>query len=119
MANDQIPHLTNLTFAQQWLNTTMQPFVANTNLIRILVSNEVISTANKLLISTLVPAMQTLYTALIGSSLNHCKILTPNSLGILSNSSPPSTSKFHQGYNTHVIKPMLSFLEESRRIGPV
>ncbi|KAK4277587.1 hypothetical protein QN277_015564 [Acacia crassicarpa] len=110
--NDQIPHLTNLTFAQQWLNTSVQPFVASTNLIRILVGNEVISTANKLLISTLVPAMQTLYTALIESSLDHrIKISTPNSLGILSNSSPPSTSKFRQGYDTHVIKPMLSFLE--------
>ncbi|KAI9115805.1 hypothetical protein K1719_013474 [Acacia pycnantha] len=120
MANDQIPHLTNLTFSQQWLNTTVQPFVANTNLIRILVSNEVISIANKLLISTLVHALQTLYTALIGSSLDHrIKISTPNSLGILSNSSPPSTSKFRQGYDTHVIKPMLTFLEESRRIGHV
>ncbi|XP_028789842.1 glucan endo-1,3-beta-glucosidase-like [Neltuma alba] len=110
--NDQIPHLTNLTFAQQWLNTSVQPFVADTNLIRILVGNEVISTANKLLISNLVPAMQTLHTALAGSSLdNRIKISTPNSLGILSNSSPPSTSRFRQGYDTHVIKPMLSFLE--------
>ncbi|XP_028806673.1 glucan endo-1,3-beta-glucosidase [Neltuma alba] len=110
--NDQIPHLTNLTFAQQWLNTSVQPFVADTNLIRILVGNEVISTANKLLISNLVPAMQTLHTALTGSSLdNRIKISTPNSLGILSNSSPPSTSRFRQGYDTHVIKPMLSFLE--------
>lgn len=110
--NDQIPHLTNLTFAQQWLNTSVQPFVADTNLIRILVGNEVISTANKLLISNLVPAMQTLHTALIEYSLDHrIKISTPNSLGILSNSSPPSTSRFRQGYDAHVIKPMLSFLE--------
>lgn len=110
--NDQIPHLTNLTFAQQWLNTNVQPFVPDTDLIRILVGNEVLSTANKLLISNLVPAMQTLHTALVGAALDRrIKISTPNSLGILSNSSPPSNGRFRQGYDTHVIKPMLSFLK--------
>ncbi|KAF7830742.1 glucan endo-1,3-beta-glucosidase [Senna tora] len=112
VSNDQIPHLTNLTFAQQWLNTNVQPFVPDTDLIRILVGNEVLATANKLLISNLVPAMQTLHTALVGASLDRrIKVSTPNSLGILSNSSPPSTGRFRQGYDTHVIKPMLSFLK--------
>ncbi|XP_027337548.1 glucan endo-1,3-beta-glucosidase [Abrus precatorius] len=114
VANDQIPHITNLTFAQQWVKTNVQPFIPATNLIRILVGNEVLSTANKLLISNLVPAMQTLHAALAAESLdNRIKVSTPHSLGILSNSSPPSSGKFRQGYDTHVIKPMLSFLKDA------
>lgn len=109
--NDQIPHLTKLSFAQEWLESNIQPHVPATNIVRILVGNEILSTANKLLIASLVPAMQTLHTALAGASLDRrIKVSTPHSLGILSNSSPPSTGKFRQGYDTHVLKPLLSFL---------
>ncbi|KAK4384827.1 Glucan endo-1,3-beta-glucosidase 10 [Sesamum angolense] len=88
--NDQIPHLTNLTFAQEWVKDILLPHTHATNIVRILVGNEVLSTANKLLISNLVPAMQTLHDALTGESLDDdIKISTPHSLGILSNSSPP------------------------------
>lgn len=111
--NDQIPNIsTNLTFAQQWVKTNVQPFLPATNIIRILVGNEVLSTANKLLITNLVPAMLTLHTALVAASLDtHIKVSTPHALGILSNSNPPSSARFRQGYDTHVLKPMLSFLK--------
>lgn len=109
--NEQIPPLTKLNFSQQWVRNNVLPFVPATNIIRILVGNEIISTANKLLITSLVPAMQTLHVALVGFSLDsRIKVSTPHSLGILSTSSPPSTGKFRQGYDTHVIKPLLSFL---------
>ncbi|KAI9156645.1 hypothetical protein LWI28_013888 [Acer negundo] len=109
--NDQIPHLTKLSIAQQWLKIYIQPHVPATNIVRILVGNEVLSTANKLFISSLVPAMQTLHTALVGASLDRrIQVSTPHSLGILSSSSPPSTGKFRQGYDTHVLKPLLNFL---------
>lgn len=107
---NQIPNITNLTFAQQWLKSNIQPHIPSTNIVRILVGNEVLSTANKLYISSLVPAMQTLHTALVVASLDRrIQISTPHSLGILSSSSPPSSGKFRQGYDTHVIKPLLSF----------
>ncbi|XP_015579101.1 glucan endo-1,3-beta-glucosidase isoform X1 [Ricinus communis] len=112
--NDQIPRLTKLNFAQQWVKSNIQPYVPATNIIRILVGNEVISTANKMLIAGLVPAMQTLHTALVGASLDRkIKVSTPHSLGILSTSSPPSTGKFRQGYDVHVLKPLLSFLRDT------
>ncbi|KAJ7965315.1 glucan endo-1,3-beta-glucosidase [Quillaja saponaria] len=110
--NDQIPALTKQNFAQQWVNTNVQPFIPATNLVRILIGNEVLSTANKLIIGSLVPAMQTLHSALEAASLDRrIKISTPHSLGILSSSSPPSAGKFRQGYDTHVLKPLLSFLK--------
>ncbi|XAR52187.1 Glucan endo-1,3-beta-D-glucosidase [Bertholletia excelsa] len=112
--NDQIPHLTNLSFAQEWVKLNITPHIPATNIVRILVGNEVLATANKLLIGNLVPAMQTLHTALTGESLDRrIKISTPNSLGILATSTPPSTGRFRQGYDVHVIKPLLSFLRST------
>ncbi|KAJ6340681.1 hypothetical protein OIU77_008441 [Salix suchowensis] len=112
--NDQIPNLTRIDFAQEWLKFNVRPYIPATNIVRIFVGNEVISTANKLLIASLVPAMETLHTALVGASLDRrIKISTPHSLGILSGSSPPSTGKFRQGYDTHVLKPLLSFLRDT------
>ncbi|QHN87612.1 Glucan endo-1,3-beta-glucosidase [Arachis hypogaea] len=112
--NNQIPRVTNLTVAREWVQTNVQPFIPSTKLVRILVGNEVLSTANKLLISNLVPAMQTLHVALVELSIDsHIKVTTPHSLGILVNSTTPSGARFRQGYDTHVIKPMLSFLRDS------
>ncbi|KAJ6677383.1 GLUCAN ENDO-13-BETA-GLUCOSIDASE BG1-RELATED-RELATED, partial [Salix viminalis] len=112
--NDQIPNLTRIEFAQEWLKLNVRTYIPATNIVRIFVGNEVISTANKLLIASLVPAMETLHTALVGASLDRrIKISTPHSLGILSGSSSPSTGKFRQGYDTHVLKPLLSFLRDT------
>ncbi|KAI3990732.1 hypothetical protein MKX01_023032 [Papaver californicum] len=87
------------------------PYYHDTNIIRILVGNEVLSAANKLLIGNLVPSMQNLRTALVGASLDtRIKVSTPHSLGILSSSSPPSTGKFRKGYDDVVLKPLLNFL---------
>ncbi|KAE8675589.1 putative acyl-coenzyme A binding domain containing [Hibiscus syriacus] len=113
--NDQIPGLTRLNFAQQWVEDYIRPHTAATNIVRVLVGNEVISTADRLLIVNLVPAMQTLQAALAAASLDgRIQVSTPHSLGILSNSTPPSTGKFRQGYDTHVLKPLLSFLRDTK-----
>ncbi|CAN4089525.1 unnamed protein product [Withania somnifera] len=109
--NDLIPQLTELSFAQQWVEINVLPYVPATNIVRILVGNEVISTANKLLIGNLVPAMETLQVALVEKFLDHhIQISTPHFLGILSNTTPPSTGKFRPGYDIHVLKPLLEFL---------
>ncbi|KAL6972129.1 hypothetical protein U1Q18_031816 [Sarracenia purpurea var. burkii] len=111
VSNDQIPLLTNLSFSQQWVKTNISPHVPAANIVRIAVGNEVLSTANKLLITTLVPAMRTLHAALAGESLDRrIKVSTPHSLSILSSSSPPSAGKFKEGYDTHVLIPLLGFL---------
>ncbi|PKI64155.1 hypothetical protein CRG98_015430 [Punica granatum] len=109
--NDLIPQLTKFSFAQQWVRTNIQPHVPSTNIVRILVGNEVLATASKLLISSLVSAMQTLHVALVDASLDRrIKISTPHSLGILLSSTPPGAGKFRRGYDTHVLRPQLSFL---------
>ncbi|KAA8540063.1 hypothetical protein F0562_026755 [Nyssa sinensis] len=42
--NEQIPHLAKLNFAQQWVKTIIVPHIPATNIVRILVGNEVLST---------------------------------------------------------------------------
>ncbi|CAN0911324.1 Glucan endo-1,3-beta-glucosidase [Linum grandiflorum] len=113
--NHQIPNLSsNFTFAQQWLNSHVIPFLPPTNIVRILVGNEVLSTADKLLIDSLVPAMRSLHAALVRLSLDRrIQVSTPHSLGILSDSVPPSAGKFHRGYDVHVLKPLLTFLRST------
>ncbi|XP_074354619.1 glucan endo-1,3-beta-glucosidase-like [Apium graveolens] len=109
--NDQISSLTDLEFAQNWLLTNILPHLPDSNIIRILVGNEVLSTANKLMITNLVPAMDIIHTALVNESLDkQIKVTTPHSLGLLVTSSPPSAGKFRQGYDNHVIEPLLNFL---------
>ncbi|XP_074318054.1 glucan endo-1,3-beta-glucosidase [Silene latifolia] len=109
-----IPQFTNLTFAQEWINTNISTHIRFTNIIRILVGNEVLSTGNKLLITYLVPAMQTLHRALLAAALDRkIQISTPHSLGVLSSSSPPSSGIFRQGYDEHVFRPLLKFLRDT------
>ncbi|XP_058083969.1 glucan endo-1,3-beta-glucosidase isoform X2 [Magnolia sinica] len=111
VANDQIPQLTNLEFANQWLRSNILPYTPTTNIIRILVGNEVVSTADKSLIAGLVPAMQNLHTALVAESLdNQIKVSTPHSLGILSTSYPPSNGQFRRRYDIAIFEPLLGFL---------
>ncbi|KAI3409125.1 Glucan endo-1 [Psidium guajava] len=112
--NDLIPQLTKLSNAQDWVRTNVKPYVPATNIVRILVGNEVLSTTNRLLIGNLVTSMQMLHSALVDASLGgRIKVSTPHSLGILSNSTPPSSGKFRQGYDVHILKPLLSFLRET------
>ena len=78
------------------------------------VGNELLSTTNKLFIGGLVPAMQALHNALVDASLDRqIKVSTHHSLGNLSSSSPPCSGKFRQGYDIHVLKPLLTFLQST------
>lgn len=112
--NDQIPSLAKLSFAQRWIKTNIVPHVPSTNIVRILVGNEVVSTSSKSIVSNLVPAMQSLHIALVGESLDRrIKVSTPHSLGILLTSTPPSAGKFRPSYENQVLKPILSFLRST------
>ncbi|CAL9049154.1 unnamed protein product [Musa banksii] len=109
--NDFVANLTDLRFAHKWVRTNIVPRVDDTNNARIFVGTEVISTANRSLVSSLVPAMQNLHTVLTSLSLQHrIKVASPQSLGVLSTSNPPSTGKFREGRVAEVMRPLRSFL---------
>ncbi|WOG92762.1 hypothetical protein DCAR_0312038 [Daucus carota subsp. sativus] len=110
--NNQISSLAKLSYAKEWLETNIVRHVPATNIVRILVGNEVVSTGDKLTVENLVPAMQAIHTALVGVSLDRLiKVSTPHSLGILLTSSPPSAGKFRPEYENQVLKQILDFLK--------
>ncbi|GAB4831800.1 hypothetical protein Ancab_005813 [Ancistrocladus abbreviatus] len=112
--NGEIPNLAQLPLAKQWVADHVSPFVPATNIIRILVGNEVLHWGPQNLIDNLVAAMRTLHDALVQAGLGGIQVSTAHSLGILLRSQPPSTSKFRPGWDTGVLAPMLQFLNETK-----
>ncbi|KAI4325012.1 hypothetical protein MLD38_030447 [Melastoma candidum] len=109
-ANELIPQLARSGFAKQWVATNVKPNVPATNIVRILVGNEVVSTANRMLIGNLVAAIRALHAALVDVSLDgRIQVSTPQSLGILAESTPLSAGRFREGYDIHVLEPLFSF----------
>jgi len=110
IGNDQIPSLSQLTVAQNWIKNNIVPFVPATDIIGILVGNEVLFTGDGALISQLLPALQNLHTALVGVSLDQkIKVSTPHSMAILSTSVPPSAGRFSESFD---MKSLLDFLQK-------
>ncbi|XP_021749579.1 glucan endo-1,3-beta-glucosidase-like [Chenopodium quinoa] len=112
--NGEIPNLVQLPGAQQWVATYVTPFVPQTNIIRVLVGNEVLHWGPQNLIDNLVAAMRTLHQALVQAGHNHIQVSSPHSLAILSRSQPPSTGRFRPGWDKGVLAPMLQFLRETK-----
>eukprot|EP00252_Welwitschia_mirabilis_P007581 TRINITY_DN190_c0_g1_i1.p1 TRINITY_DN190_c0_g1~~TRINITY_DN190_c0_g1_i1.p1 ORF type:complete len:472 (-),score=33.96 TRINITY_DN190_c0_g1_i1:699-2114(-) len=111
VGNGDIPALSKLPAAQDWVQKNIVPFLPATNIKIISVGNEVVATGDKMLIAQLLPAMQNLHTALVGVKLDkQIKVSTPHSLGILAASEPPSIGRFRRGFDRVIFKPMLSFL---------
>ncbi|KAH7537202.1 hypothetical protein FEM48_Zijuj03G0067300 [Ziziphus jujuba var. spinosa] len=114
IGNGDIPRLTNLIEARRWVVANIKPFHPQTRINYIAVGNEVLHWGDQNLISNLVPAMKTIYHALIREGINDIKVTSPSSLGILRRSQPPSTGRFWPGQDKQVLAPMLQFLRESK-----
>ncbi|XP_041005208.1 glucan endo-1,3-beta-glucosidase-like [Juglans microcarpa x Juglans regia] len=113
VGNGEIPALANLANARQWVATHITPFHPRTRINYIAVGNEIMATADKNLISHLVPTMRTLHQALVLAGIKTIKVTSAHSLGILSISEPPSAGRFRRGYDRLVFAPMLKFLRET------
>ncbi|XP_056169398.1 glucan endo-1,3-beta-glucosidase [Syzygium oleosum] len=111
--NGDIPALTQLAFARQWVAINIAPFYPQTRIIRVLVGNEIIHSGDKRLIVNLLPAMKTLHNALVLAGFRGIQVSTPHSLGILELSEPPSIGRFRRGY-TRILVPMLKFLRDTK-----
>lgn len=73
--NEIISQLSDLSFAQHWVRINIVRYIPATKIVRVLVGNEVLTTANSSLVAILVPAMQNLHTALVSFSLHdHIKV---------------------------------------------
>ncbi|XP_050209129.1 glucan endo-1,3-beta-glucosidase-like [Mercurialis annua] len=112
--NGDIPALGQISNARKWVVANIVPFHPRTRIVRIVVGNEIMASANRAWISNLVPAMKNIHNALISANIRGIQVTTPNSLGILSISEPPSAGRFRNGFDRAIFGPMLQFLRETK-----
>jgi len=63
--NEEIPNVVQLPAAQEWVKTHVTPFLPQTNIIRVLIGNEILQWGPQKAIDNLVAAMRTIYQALL------------------------------------------------------
>ncbi|XP_077239034.1 glucan endo-1,3-beta-glucosidase-like [Tasmannia lanceolata] len=114
IGNGDIPSLAKLPAARDWVSTHISPFYPSTQITRIAVGNEITATGDKNLLGHLLPAMKTLYSALKLAGISNIQVSTPHTLGILTNSEPPSNARFRPVFDKVIFGPMLEFLRETK-----
>ncbi|XP_009347788.2 glucan endo-1,3-beta-glucosidase 14 [Pyrus x bretschneideri] len=110
LGNDYLQSMsTDPLTAQSWIQQNVQPYLPQTKITCINVGNEVLGGNDTQLWSYLLPAMQSVYRALVNLGLSkQVAVTTAHSLTILGNSYPPSAGSFRQDL-TQYIQPILSF----------
>ncbi|KAK9727008.1 hypothetical protein RND81_05G251700 [Saponaria officinalis] len=109
LGNGDLQSMTNPSNAQNWIQTHVQPYISQTKITCITVGNEILTGDDTQLMSYLLPAMKSVYSALqtLGLS-NQVTVTTAHSTGILGNSYPPSSGSF-QPQLAQYIQPLLNF----------
>ncbi|GMG98444.1 hypothetical protein Nepgr_000284 [Nepenthes gracilis] len=109
LGNEYLLNMTDAVKAQAWIQQQVQPYIGQTNITCITVGNEVLTGNDTVLMSYLLPAMQSIYAALSNLGLNKQVIVTSaHSVGILANSFPPSSGTFRSDLAQY-IQPILNF----------
>ncbi|KAK9127779.1 hypothetical protein Syun_016576 [Stephania yunnanensis] len=105
-----ILNLSDPSKAQAWVKQHIQPFIPQTKISCIIVGNEILAPgADGQLMSSLLPAMQNMHSALVSLGLDkQINVSTSHSLTILANSFPPSSGAFRPDLAEY-IQPILSF----------
>lgn len=100
------------TAGDSWIQQNVAPYYPATNIVVILVGNEIFTgTTFQLTWTSLVPAIQNLNAALESRGWSgQIKISTAVALDVLATSFPPSTGTFRADIATSVMQPLLSFL---------
>ncbi|XP_024357101.1 probable glucan endo-1,3-beta-glucosidase A6 [Physcomitrium patens] len=113
--NDQIGGIgTNAAMAEAWIAQNVGAYYPATNIVTILVGNEVFSDGS-LPWTQLVPAMQNLHNSLSARGWSDkIKVSTAVAADVLSSSYPPSTGSFRPDIAVPVILPLLKFLSTTR-----
>lgn len=105
-----IPRLAAPSAALSWVKSTLQPYLPATRISAVTVGNEVLSGNDSALIRSLLPAMQSLHSALAALGLDHqIAVTTAHSLAVLAVSYPPSAAAFRRELLPFV-PPLLAFL---------
>ncbi|GAA0143271.1 hypothetical protein Leryth_021453 [Lithospermum erythrorhizon] len=115
--NGEIPALTKLDYATEYITKNVKPFYPSTKINYICIGNEVLHWGPQNLIDNLVAAMTTLDQALNSVGIKDVKVTSPQSLAILEpllNTAPPSLAHFRAGWDKGVIAPMLQYHRDTK-----
>ncbi|KAG4986691.1 hypothetical protein JHK82_034313 [Glycine max] len=109
LENEKLQSMTDPSKAQSWVQQNVQPYISQTRITCITVGNEVFNYNDTQLTENLLPAMQSVYNALVNLGLaQQVTVTTAHSFNILANSFPPSSGAFRQDLIQY-IQPLLSF----------
>ncbi|KAI9072706.1 hypothetical protein K1719_043623 [Acacia pycnantha] len=109
LGNEYLQSIRDPAKAQTWIQQHLQPYLSRTKITCITVGNEVFDSKDAQLISSLLPAMQSVHDALVNLGLDQqVSVTSAHSYKILSKSYPPSSGTFSQDLIQY-IQPILSF----------
>ncbi|XP_010252096.1 PREDICTED: glucan endo-1,3-beta-glucosidase 11 [Nelumbo nucifera] len=109
LGNEYLAKMRDPEKAEAWVKTNVQPFLPATKITCITVGNEVLTFNDTSLTEYLLPAMQSVHTALVNLGLDkNVSVTTAHSLAVLETSYPPSAGAFRRDL-TEFITPILSF----------
>ncbi|XP_004492123.1 glucan endo-1,3-beta-glucosidase 14-like [Cicer arietinum] len=109
LGNELLQTMRDPSKAQTWIQQNVQSYISKTKITSINVGNEIVGSNDVGNIIHLLPAMQSVYNALVTLGLSQqVTVTTTLSYNILSNSFPPSNSAFRK-YLIQYIQPLLSF----------
>ncbi|KAM0053076.1 putative glucan endo-1,3-beta-D-glucosidase [Helianthus debilis subsp. tardiflorus] len=109
LGNEYLQRMRDPQQAQAWIQQNVQPYLSETKITCINVGNEVLGGTDTQLAAYLLPAMKTMYGALVTLGLSkQVYITTAHSLQILGTSFPPSQGAFKEDM-VQYIKPILDF----------
>lgn len=113
LGNEYLPKMQDPAAAQLWVKTNVQPYLPATKITSIAVGNEVLTFNDTSLSGCLLPAMQSIHTALINLKLDRqVTVTTAHSLAILETSYPPSSGAFREDLKG-CLSPILDFLSKT------
>ncbi|KAK9280413.1 hypothetical protein L1049_014102 [Liquidambar formosana] len=109
VGNGNLLNMTDPQAAQAWIQQHVQSHLPQTQITCIIVGNEVLGGSDTQINSYLLPAMQSIYNALVNMGLEQqVMVTTAHSLQILATSFPPSTGSFKPDLAQY-IQPILNF----------
>lgn len=115
MGNDEIPPLaTDASAADAWVVANVVPYYPATNIVYILVGNELFADQTRSAIWVqVVPAIQNIHKSLQNRNLSAIQVSTAAEYGILALSFPPSKGIFRTDIATQVMTPLLKYLDST------
>ncbi|KAK7278306.1 hypothetical protein RJT34_23332 [Clitoria ternatea] len=109
LGNEYLCKMKDPNKAQSWIKSNLQPYLPATKITSIFVGNEVLTFNDTSLTSNLLPAMQSVHTALTNLGLDkQVTVTTTHSLAVLQTSYPPSSGTFRPDL-APCLAPILSF----------